>query len=70
MARQYATGYFLSKAREAEKEGEVQEAMDLYNQVVKNDPVEAYAYNRLMVTFWHYSISPMCIINFFWANNR
>lgn len=51
MARKYPTAYLLSKAQATEEEGAGAAAAKLYHQVVKQDPVEARAYNRLMVYY-------------------
>jgi tetratricopeptide (TPR) repeat protein len=51
MARQHSTRFLLFQARKAERAGELPEAVDLYNQIVKQDPEEDYAYNRLMVYY-------------------
>ena len=51
MARQHSIPYLLGKARQAEQSGELSEAADLYERITKQAPMEAVAYNRLMVYY-------------------
>lgn len=42
---------WLEKARELEQTGELQQAAKAYEQVIKADPVNELAYNRLMIVY-------------------
>jgi DNA-binding SARP family transcriptional activator len=41
----------LKKARELENSGETEEAAELYNQLIKKDPLNELPYHRLMVIY-------------------
>lgn len=45
------TGNWLVKARELERDGEFQKAAAAYEKVIKSDPTNEYAYDRLMILY-------------------
>jgi len=51
MAVKYSSHNLHVRARQAEQAGEAEEAVSLYNQALKNDPMDDLAYNRLMVYY-------------------
>jgi predicted Zn-dependent protease len=51
MQIRYSNSYLLAKAKQAEQAGQADEAAQLYTELIKNKPVEAFAYNRLMVYY-------------------
>lgn len=40
-----------SKASEQEKANEIPKAIELYNQILKTDPLQVHAYDRLMILY-------------------
>ena len=42
-------GDMLSKAKQLEKEGDLNGAITVYEKIIKKNPVNEYAYNRLMI---------------------
>jgi DNA-binding SARP family transcriptional activator len=42
-------GDWLDKAKEFERKGEIENAVDSYEKVIKKDPLNEYAYDRLMI---------------------
>jgi len=42
-------GDLLNKAKQLEKQGAAEEATAVYEKIIRNDPFDEYAYNRLMI---------------------
>lgn len=43
------SGDMLSKAKQLEKKGDMDTAAEAYEKIIKKNPVDEYAYNRLMI---------------------